>query len=117
MRGVQGKFGGGEWRSVVFGDFAEVQPKITLEKGAAYSFIEMAEVEPHTKSVHSNNTRIWNGNGGAKFEDGDVIFARITPCLEHGKTAKVNDVELEDINAKAVKLAVTIRKNFGGLAV
>lgn len=90
MRGNRGGFGSGEWRIVAFGDFAEVQPKVVLEKGTAYSFIEMAEVEPHIKFVHSNNTRIWNGNGGAKFEDGDVIFARITPCLEHGKTAKVS---------------------------
>jgi len=89
MKGVQGKFGSGQWRSVVFGDFAEVQPKVALEKGATYSFIEMAAVEPHIKFVHPNNTRVWNGSGGAKFEDGDVLFARITPCLEHGKTVKV----------------------------
>ena len=78
------------WRSVAFGDFVEVQPQVVLEKGTAYSFIEMAEVEPHTKFVHTNNTRVWKGGGGAKFENGDVIFARITPCLEHGKTAKVS---------------------------
>ena len=29
-------------------------------------------------------------SGGAKFRNGDTIMARITPCLENGKTAKVN---------------------------
>jgi len=77
------------WREIAFGDFAKVQPQVVLEKGTAYSFIEMSDVEPHTKSVVPGNTRIWKGSGGAKFENGDVIFARITPCLEHGKTAKV----------------------------
>ena len=35
------------------------------------------------------NTRVWKGVEGAKFENRDVIFARITPCLEHGKMAKL----------------------------
>ena len=29
------------------------------------------------------------GNSGAKFQNGDTLFARITPCLENGKTAFV----------------------------
>lgn len=73
-----------------FGEFAEIQPQVKLEKSAAYTFIEMADVEPNVKHVKPSQTRIWNGGGGAKFEDGDVIFARITPCLEHGKTARIN---------------------------
>jgi type I restriction enzyme S subunit len=31
-----------------------------------------------------------NFSGGAKFRNGDTIMARITPCLENGKTAIVN---------------------------
>jgi type I restriction enzyme S subunit len=29
------------------------------------------------------------GNSGAKFQNGDTLFARITPCLENGKTGFV----------------------------
>jgi len=29
------------------------------------------------------------GNCGSKFMNGDTLFARITPCLENGKTAFV----------------------------
>lgn len=76
-------------QTMQFGEFAEVQPKVRLDKGSPYSFIEMADVEPRVKSVRPRGTRIWNGSGGSKFEDGDTIFARITPCLEHGKTARV----------------------------
>ena len=77
------------WREYRFGDFAEVQPRVPLEKGTLYSFIEMSDVEPFRKNVVPGTTRRWNGSGGAKFQDGDTIFARITLCLEHGKTAKV----------------------------
>lgn len=30
-----------------------------------------------------------SGNSGAKFQNGDTLFARITPCLENGKTGFV----------------------------
>jgi type I restriction enzyme S subunit len=30
-----------------------------------------------------------SGNSGAKFQNGDTLVARITPCLENGKTAFV----------------------------
>ena len=30
-----------------------------------------------------------DGNNGSKFQNGDTLFARITPCLENGKTGFV----------------------------
>ncbi len=80
------------WQELTFGNFAEIQPQVKLEKGTAYSFIGMADVLPHTKNVIPGSTRTWKGSGGSKFENGDIIFARITPCLEHGKTAKVSNL-------------------------
>ena len=80
------------WQELTFGNFAEIQPQVALEKGTDYSFIEMADVVPHTKKVIPGSTRTWKSSGGSKFENGDIIFARITPCLEHGKTAKVSNL-------------------------
>ena len=80
------------WQELTFGNFAEIQPQVKLDKGTAYSFIGMADVLPHTKNVIPGSTRTWKGSGGSKFENGDIIFARITPCLEHGKTAKVSNL-------------------------
>ena len=81
------------WKEFKFGDFAEIQPRIALEKGSPYPFIEMSDVKPHNKFVEPSDVRIWKGGGGARFENGDTIFARITPCLEHGKTAKINGLK------------------------
>jgi len=36
-------------------------------------------------------------NGGAKFRYGDTLFARITPCLENGKTAYANTLDEDEI--------------------
>jgi type I restriction enzyme, S subunit len=40
-----------------------------------------------------------DGNSGAKFQNGDTLFARITPCLENGKTGFVQF--LPDANSVA----------------
>ena len=75
--------------TVPFGKFVELQPSVVLQKGERYPFIAMADVEPNVRDVRPGGQRIWKGGGNARFMNGDVIFARITPCLEHGKTARI----------------------------
>lgn len=43
-----------------------------------------------TNSMVVDEIEMRSGNGGSKFRNGDTLFARITPCLENGKTAFVN---------------------------
>ena len=76
-----------------FGEFVETNPKIKLEKGKDYDFVEMADIEPSRKYVYSNKKR--TAKGGSKFRSGDVLFARITPCLEHGKIALFKSENLD----------------------
>ncbi|MDB2475497.1 restriction endonuclease subunit S [Paracoccaceae bacterium] len=70
-----------------FGDFVELNPRIKLTKGASYPFVEMKVLEPSIRSVSSNHSKIFSGSG-SKFESGDTLLARITPCLENGKTSQ-----------------------------
>lgn len=35
----------------------------------------------------------WTGSSGTKFENGDTLFARITPCLQNGKIAQVKNLK------------------------
>ncbi|MGB4503179.1 MAG: restriction endonuclease subunit S, partial [Dethiobacteria bacterium] len=65
----------------------EINPWVKLEKGKEYPFISMGVVEPNRRYVSEAEHRIYNG-GGAKFLAGDILFARITPCLENGKIAQ-----------------------------
>ncbi len=46
-----------------------------------------------TKGSFPSDWRVKAYNGGVKFINGDTIMARITPCLENGKTAFVNFLE------------------------
>lgn len=72
-------------------DFVSINPKNSLKKGIEYPFIEMQDIVPGHRYISSIQTRKFKG-GGATFKRGDVLFARITPCLENGKIAQVKDI-------------------------
>ena len=75
--------------TIRFGDFVEVNPRVRLQKGKEYPYVEMAAVIPGNGFVAPNEMRVYKG-GGSRFQSGDTLFARITPCLENGKIAKFN---------------------------
>ncbi len=61
----------------------EVNPKISLEKGKVYPFVEMANVGFYNREPSLIDNKPFTS--GVKFEDGDTVVARITPCLQNGK--------------------------------
>ena len=73
---------------MIFSDFAHINPKVSLQKGEVYSFIEMGDVIPGNRYVTACKKKEYKG-GGSRFQSNDIIFARITPCLENGKIAQV----------------------------
>ncbi len=72
---------------IAFSDLVEINPKVKLNKDDEYPFVEMGEVEPSRRYVYGLQDRPFSG-GGTRFKSGDVLFARITPCLENGKIAQ-----------------------------
>jgi type I restriction enzyme S subunit len=80
------------WDKIAFSELVEFPPKISLEKDELYDNVPMDVVDGGIKYVQEINQRVYTG-GGAKFGNGDTIFARITPCLENGKIAKVKGLE------------------------
>lgn len=83
---------GSEWKEVIFSEVIEINPNRELSKGQEYPFIDMQAVEPYTRKVSNIKFRKYNGSG-SKFKNGDTLFARITPCLENGKTAYVKELK------------------------
>jgi type I restriction enzyme S subunit len=45
-------------------------------------------------------------SSGTKFENGDVLFARITPCLQNGKTAIVDFLKEGDVGVGSTEFLV-----------
>lgn len=68
-------------------DIAEFNPKESLKKGTIAKKVAMEQLRPFCRDIPGYTLEPFNG--GTKFRNGDTIMARITPCLENGKTAKV----------------------------
>jgi type I restriction enzyme S subunit len=75
------------WTTQQASDLFEFNPRETIRKGADAPYLDMAAL-PTTGPVPDAPTRR-EYKSGTKFRDGDTLFARITPCLENGKTAYV----------------------------
>lgn len=76
-------------------EIAEINPKESLPKGTTARKIPMDILQPFCRNIHGYTYEEYNG--GMKFRNGDTIMARITPCLENGKTAQIrilNDNEI-----------------------
>ena len=65
-----------------------INPKRTLAKGALAPFLEMSNMP--TRGPSPGAWRMRKMTSGTKFINGDTLLARITPCLENGKTAFVD---------------------------
>ena len=77
-----------EWITVRAADFIEFNPRLSIKKGALATKVAMDKLQPFTKKIPATEQAMFAG--GSKFCNGDTIMARITPCLENGKTAFVD---------------------------
>lgn len=76
------------WIHIRAADFIEFNPRLSMKKGAVATKIAMDKLKPFTKMIPETEQAEFSG--GSKFCNGDTIMARITPCLENGKTAYVD---------------------------
>ena len=90
------------WEELPLGDVCIINPpKIdtkSLDDNLKVSFVPMADVSDIDGIVSGNQTRKLSEvkKGFTNFKEDDVVFAKITPCMENGKSAiigkLVNDI-------------------------
>ena len=78
---------GSEWRNLPFSEAVLINPTVRLERGGLYPFVDMAAVNSDSRNANGEEKREFKGSG-SRFQDGDTLMARITPCLENGKIAR-----------------------------
>jgi len=81
-----------EWKYLPFNQAVLVNPQVCLDRGHSYPFVDMGSINPGSRCVCAAEERAFTG-GGARFQSGDTLMARITPCLENGKVAQYSDQE------------------------
>ena len=77
-----------EWKSMKLSDIAIFNPAEQMKRGAVAKKVPMDKLVPFCRDVTEYSIEPYNG--GTKFRNGDTVMARITPCLENGKTAKIS---------------------------
>lgn len=84
-----------EWKEVTLGDVIFFNPRETLIKGTVAKKIGMDKLEPFNKQIQGYE--VTEFKSGTKFRNGDTLLARITPCLENGKTAQVRILDKNEV--------------------
>lgn len=84
-----------EWVEKSVGEIVEINPRETIKKGTVAKKVAMDKLQPFCRDIPGFELETFSG--GTKFRNGDTIMARITPCLENGKTAKVDVLDKDEI--------------------
>lgn len=98
-----------EWEVGRISDLIEFNPTRKITKGTKSPFLEMAELSTTTFAPSGWYFREFSS--GSKFMNGDTLLARITPCLENGKTAYVDFLEENQIGWGSTEFIVMRPKN------
>ena len=77
------------WNLVKLGNAIQINPRRTLPRKEKAFHLAMRDVEVFRRKIASHSYKEFRGSG-TRFQNGDTLLARITPCLENGKTAYVD---------------------------
>ena len=83
------------WSLGTLGEVCIVNPKLALKTGDLAQYFDMDSLP--IQGFFMGKVCIKEFNGGMKFQNGDVLFARITPCMENGKAAIVAGLNEDEI--------------------
>jgi len=85
------------WSVVAASNAVHVNPTTKVAKDGLKPFVAMNCLADGSMLIDAWDQRA--GNSGSKFRNGDTLFARITPCLENGKTGFVQFLPTDEITA------------------
>ena len=97
------------WEKVPLQKVIEVNPKTSAPKGEVRPFVPMTSLSETSMIIENIEQR--EVGGGAKFKNNDTLLARITPCLENGKTGFVQFMPDDDMVASGSTEFIVLRSN------
>lgn len=81
------------WTRCCLENVISFNPKVSLSKERLKQSVPMSALSTTSMILDFNEFTTTYSNAGSKFQNGDTLLARITPCLENGKTAFVSGIE------------------------
>lgn len=98
------------WKVKNLPEVIDINPSRQLKKGAIAPYVEMKNLPDSYARIRNWEYRSFS-QSGAKFKNGDVLLARITPCLENGKTGYVDFLKKDEIGWGSTEYIVFAPKN------
>lgn len=93
-----------EWEHVPAPEALQINPATRLSGEGEHWWVEMADLPLDSMVIRNAVKR--GGRSGSKFRNGDTVMARITPCLENGKTGFVNFMEEGEVGRGSTEFIV-----------
>ena len=84
--------------------YVTTNPHLGIKKSAVSTYVEMNDLTTTSMRIVASAKRKFIG--GSKFQNHDTLLARITPCLENGKTAFVDILGKNEIAAGSTEFIV-----------
>lgn len=76
------------WNNTNLSEAIQINPTTKASTKESAPYVPMGSLSTSSMIIDGIESRI--PSGGAKFKNGDTLVARITPCLENGKTGFVD---------------------------
>ena len=77
------------WKKNRLSDLIDVDPLLPIKNGIQIKSIPMEALSTDSMIVDENCIQLVDNPSGSHSQNGDTLVARITPCLENGKTGFV----------------------------
>lgn len=84
-----------KWAKMRIGKAIEFNPKEIISKNSILKKIPMGALTEFQRKI--NWFEYSEYKSGPKFRNEDVLFAKITPCIENGKTAQVDVLDENEV--------------------
>ena len=83
------------WGVKTLDQLVDLNPRESLKRGTKAPYLNMAALP--TEGCNPNKAIVREYTSGTRFRNGDTLLARITPCLENGKTAYVQSLPTDTV--------------------
>lgn len=83
-----------KWAKVKLVDLYKINPRVEADENEEAAFIPMEKISPGYNDDFTYETQSWGqaSKNHTKFQNGDVAFAKISPCFENRKSFVARDL-------------------------
>lgn len=94
------------WEKCKLKDMIAFNPVYRIKKGSVYTKIPMEALPTDGLSIDTDSIMAEDSSSGTHFMNGDVLCAKITPCLENGKTGLVACLQEDEVGVGSTEFIV-----------